>query len=1162
MFYGFASFRTIVFEQNEEFDRIYVECTKVPLLYYADLEAKDREMLLELDISDVRLDWKRTLKLQYTGKLSKSQNSLDQNLLAMSNALFIEVPFQEKDPFLEKLIHMVYKCRECNKAFQFYVSTLKNINCKNFNYNDLNLLLDQKKFPFSIHFACLVLFSSSYKTMDSLIEENSLKEFLNLVKSETVKSRNIEQLGYLERCIYFLKVHCREQIIINVFHHFSSILKTKMDLKAEELHEDYVLIRKATLYPSHIELEQPVALLKSRFSNLANLEYAMRITVYDNGGRMLNMCNDRSENELIFGIIKRHLLEGIPIGDRVYEFLGSSTSQMRDFGCTLYAQDPNERNADDIRNAAGELSVFNRSVPKYIARFGLVFSQSMTLINIGDDVIIRTVRDIMGAVKPDCRNYVNFKKETYIMSDGVGMVSKSVAKTFIPYLDVKGDYFPSAYQIRYGGCKGMLTVWEMEEHSIIFRDSMRKYESNSRLLGILKYSWPRWVYLNRPLICILDHLNVDRNQFYNYFYQSTSSVAKATLYDSCAMDLIRIYATGILPYDHINNSGISLLDEPFLRSIINYLIYYRLNFELKWKARIRVPNNIGRIAFGVIDESGILEYGQVYFQYSKMKEDGSCLPETIVLEGDVMITKFPCLQPGDVRKFKAVNVKQLSHIKDCLVFPQKGHRPHPDEMGGSDLDGDEYAIFWDKKFFFLGPNRKPMDFPYGLSKSLSYDITVEDLVEFFCHYLIKTNIGMVANTHLLFADFHHEGLDSEECEDLAFSYNISLDFPKTGFIEYSPRKYTINLRPDFMARRENHKIYLSKKILGQYYRHCALVEKSIELSQYDYRFSLLNSSTKSRNHQQQFLKVKSLIKNRLILAGKAYCRLNISFVRFFFVLDWKKFYNEAEEAFAEYKMQVIDIMAKLEVENEVMLFADVYEDKKDVCKNLLKQLFDYFKSKFRKQCELKKCYNTVDRYFLASSWYAICYEKRYIHNGKLLLGLPWIISEEMCQLAQFSFSGKIATLQRLSQNLRTMIIDGEKFTFSIGVNHKEVVPYNFENGIIYGMLFDYEKHKIYETQVIYFYWSSIETIQLFTKHNSHLLPIYYEVLVKTQLTIVEDLVMNWIYAIKKRIYFDFDDNRIIHIFENGENENRKCTSIKESELLRRIVKVCDDSCIR
>ena len=109
MFYGFASFRTIVFEQNEEFDRIYVECTKVPLLYYADLEAKDREMLLELDISDVRLDWKRTLKLQYTGKLSKSQNSLDQNLLAMSNALFIEVPFQEKDPFLEKLIHMVYK---------------------------------------------------------------------------------------------------------------------------------------------------------------------------------------------------------------------------------------------------------------------------------------------------------------------------------------------------------------------------------------------------------------------------------------------------------------------------------------------------------------------------------------------------------------------------------------------------------------------------------------------------------------------------------------------------------------------------------------------------------------------------------------------------------------------------------------------------------------------------------------------------------------------------------------------------------------------------------------------------------------------------------------------------------------------------------------------
>lgn len=47
-----------------------------------------------------------------------------------------------------------------------------------------------------------------------------------------------------------------------------------------------------------------------------------------------------------------------------------------------------------------------------------------------------------------------------------------------------------------------------------------------------------------------------------------------------------------------------------------------------------------------------------------------------------MVTKNPCMHPGDVRKFRAVNVRSLHHIVDCIVFPQRGHRPHPNEMAG------------------------------------------------------------------------------------------------------------------------------------------------------------------------------------------------------------------------------------------------------------------------------------------------------------------------------------------------------------------------------------------------------------------------------------------------------------------------------------------------
>lgn len=51
--------------------------------------------------------------------------------------------------------------------------------------------------------------------------------------------------------------------------------------------------------------------------------------------------------------------------------------------------------------------------------------------------------------------------------------------------------------------------------------------------------------------------------------------------------------------------------------------------------------------------------------------------------GTVVITKNPCMHPGDVRKFEAVDVEELHHIVDCVVFPAKGPRPHPDEMAGN-----------------------------------------------------------------------------------------------------------------------------------------------------------------------------------------------------------------------------------------------------------------------------------------------------------------------------------------------------------------------------------------------------------------------------------------------------------------------------------------------
>ncbi len=50
-----------------------------------------------------------------------------------------------------------------------------------------------------------------------------------------------------------------------------------------------------------------------------------------------------------------------------------------------------------------------------------------------------------------------------------------------------------------------------------------------------------------------------------------------------------------------------------------------------------------------------------------------------------MVTRNPCLHPGDVRQLEAVDVPELRHLVDCIVFPKNGARPHPNEMAGKEV---------------------------------------------------------------------------------------------------------------------------------------------------------------------------------------------------------------------------------------------------------------------------------------------------------------------------------------------------------------------------------------------------------------------------------------------------------------------------------------------
>ncbi|KAJ0897740.1 putative RNA-directed RNA polymerase [Helianthus annuus] len=121
--------------------------------------------------------------------------------------------------------------------------------------------------------------------------------------------------------------------------------------------------------------------------------------------------------------------------------------------------------------------------------------------------------------------------------------------------------------------------------------------------------------------------------------------------------------------------------------------------ELRTKTRIFVPK--GRVMIGCLDETRTLEYGQVFVQNSSARRtplgdeySGLGSYKARIVSGDVVVAKNPCLHPGDVRVLSAVDVPALHHMVDCVVFPQKGNRPHPNECSGSDLDGDGYFVCW------------------------------------------------------------------------------------------------------------------------------------------------------------------------------------------------------------------------------------------------------------------------------------------------------------------------------------------------------------------------------------------------------------------------------------------------------------------------------------
>ncbi|XP_077220203.1 RNA-dependent RNA polymerase 6 [Tasmannia lanceolata] len=601
------------------------------------------------------------------------------------------------------------------------------------------------------------------------------------------------------------------------------LLKNPKLLSRRMISDDNIEIRKLIITPTKAHCLPPEVELSNRvvrnYRNFA--DRFLRVTFMDEGMQQLKYnvlsyyaapivkditLKSFSQRTAVFKRFRSILFDGFRLCGREYSFLAFSSNQLRDQSAWFFAGDETV-SVKSITNWMGKF--YNKNVAKCAARMGQCFSSTYATVSVPSQEVNWEIRDI--------------KRNGYVFSDGIGKISTGLAMEVGHKLQLTRNP-PCAYQIRYAGCKGVVACWPEDDDGsrLSLRPSMDKFQSNHTIFEVV--SWTRFQpgFLNRQIVTLLSALEVPDDVF-------------SRLQDSMVCNLNQILENADVAFEVLTSScaaqgnnaammlsaGFNPRTEPHLRGMLSCIRSAQLD-DLVEKARIFVPKS--RWLMGCLDELGLLESGQCFIQastlslqncFSKHGSKFTWTNNSSIITGIVAIAKNPCLHPGDIRILEAVDVPALHHLVDCLVFPQKGDRPHTNEASGSDLDGDLYFVTWDENL--IPPSKKsypPLDYKAKEAKELTRKVSTEDIKDFFAKNMVNANLGVICNAHVVHADLSDIGALDEKCIQLATLAATAVDFPKTGFFVTMPQELKPKMYPDFMGKDESQS-YKSYKILGR-----------------------------------------------------------------------------------------------------------------------------------------------------------------------------------------------------------------------------------------------------------------------------------------------------------------------------------------------------------
>ncbi|GAB1736230.1 hypothetical protein NU219Hw_g6903t1 [Hortaea werneckii] len=557
-------------------------------------------------------------------------------------------------------------------------------------------------------------------------------------------------------------------------------------------HAHVTLVHRIVVTPVGTYLEGPEPEPTNRVlrNHHSHSDHFVRTIFQDEDGGRVHY-DPRASQDLVYDWRFRQFLDRTELLNGLgFSFLGFSHSSLRSQSCWSMAPFVSNGEmllAPQVIKMLGQFDHI-RSPAKCAARIGQCFTDTAASITLSSDLV--------GSLPVVERNGRDF-------SDGVGTISEDLWEQVMEVYGTQSLMKPTALQIRFQGAKGMVSLdSRLQGPQLRLRSNMKKFESSSSWdLEICGAAFrPLPMVLNRQLIKILEDLGIPTQVFLDLQKEAMDKLRCMTdsaVNTAALLEAIESTKATKMPslINLLHEVGLDYRQDHFLYRIVEMALVNQLR-EIKYRGRI--PIEQGFTLYGIMDETGFLQEGQVYVVTQAGPNGGrDDRPRQRII-----VTRSPSMHPGDVQIVDAVAVPHdspLKRLSNVIVFSQHGDRDLPSQLSGGDLDGDLYNIIFDRR---LIPEITYHAADYARVKpvELNRPVTTQDMSNFFVKFMETDQLGMLCNLHMQIADQKASGIFSQDCLKLADMASTAVDYSKTGIgvnVKEIPKHD--RCRPDFMA---------------------------------------------------------------------------------------------------------------------------------------------------------------------------------------------------------------------------------------------------------------------------------------------------------------------------------------------------------------------------